>query len=75
MKLRNFLNTCENIDILHIYKIRPGVDTEIAFDPIDDTDLVFYQDTFDMRDIPAEYLDEEVQLWSITSIFGINVYI
>jgi len=73
MTLREFLNTSEDIDILYIYKIRPGVHT--SFDPIDDTDLVFYTLALDMRDIPKEYLDAKIQAWTITDIYGIRVCI
>ena len=75
MKLRDFLNTTETIDTLKIYKIRDGIDTAMAFDPIDDTDLVFYQDAFNMKDIPDEYLDSNIQLWSMHDLFGISVCI
>lgn len=71
MTVRELLNTCENWDEVRIYKIRVGVDTEIAFDPIDDTDLV--QVTSDMRDIDNDYLNMNVQCWSMTSLFGIWV--
>lgn len=74
MTLREFLNTSENISAIWVYKIHEGVHT--AFDPVGDTDLVYYKLAIDMKDIPKEYLDAKVQLWTMTDYdCGIKVCI
>ena len=74
MILKDLIHTCENCDILYIYKVHDNV-LSTSFDPIDDTDLVFYQDALDLYAIPDEYLYAEVRLWSMTDVFCIKVCI